>query len=447
MANINRSIRSMLENTDRWKLTLYGILAAFSTYFCMYAFRKPFSAATFKSDDGSILFFLNSGVELKTALVISQILGYALSKYLGIKFCSEVSPARRAIYLVVTVLFALTALVGYGLVPDDLKVLFIFLSGLPLGMVWGLVVWYLEGRTVSEVLLAGLSCSFILASGIVKDIGRYVMSHWGVSEGWMPAVVGLLFLVPFFLSVWLLNQLPPPNKEDEIARTHREPMNSSQRMLFIKNYFWGLLMLVVAYFFLTAYRDYRDNYQVEMFSALDYSYEANKSIITQAETVVAFGVLVPLALLFLIRNNRWGLIGTYAIMLSGVTILGGSTWLLEQGVMDGFWWMTCVGLGAYLAYVPYGSVLFDRLIAQGNVLGTAVFAIYIMDALGYTGSVVVQIYRDVFYSSGNEPNADRLAVFIDFSYLMAAIGLVLFLASMLYFLARTRKQNIKHAHS
>ena len=70
-----------------------------------------------------------------------------------------------------------------------------------------------------------------------------------------------------------------------------------------------------------------------------------------------------------------------------------------------------------------------------------------MDALGYTGSVVVQIYRDVFYSSGNEPNTDRLAFFIDFSYLMAAIGLVLFLASMVYFLARTRKQNIKHAHS
>ncbi|MDG2408199.1 MAG: DUF5690 family protein [Pirellulales bacterium] len=447
MANTNRSIRSMLENTDRWKLTLYGILAAFSTYFCMYAFRKPFSAATFMSDDGSILFFLNSGVELKTALVISQILGYALSKYLGIKFCSEVPPARRAIYLVATVLFALTALVGYGLVPDNWKVLFIFLSGLPLGMVWGLVVWYLEGRTVSEVLLAGLSCSFILASGIVKDIGRYVMSHWAVTEGWMPAVVGLLFLIPFFLSVWLLNQLPAPNKEDEMARTHREPMNRDQRMAFIKNFFWGLLMLVVAYFFLTAYRDYRDNYQVEMFSALDYPYAANKSIITQAETVVAFGVLIPLALLFLIRNNRWGLIGTYAIMLSGVTILGGSTWLLERGVMDGFWWMTCVGLGAYLAYVPYGSVLFDRLIAQGHVLGTAVFAIYIMDALGYTGSVAVQIYRDVFYSSGNEPNADRLAFFIDFSYLMAAIGLVLFFASMLYFLARTRKQNIKHAQS
>tara|TARA_Y100001933_G_C19005519_1_gene566442 strand:+ start:1616 stop:2851 length:1236 start_codon:yes stop_codon:yes gene_type:complete len=403
----------------------------------MYAFRKPFSAATFKDAEGGVLFFFNTGVELKTALVISQILGYALSKYLGIKFCSEVSPTKRAIYLIGTVVFALLALVGYGFSPNDWKVVFIFLTGLPLGMVWGLVVWYLEGRTVSEVLLAGLSCSFILASGIVKDIGRFVMADWGVSEHWMPAVVGLLFLIPFFVSVWLLNQMPAPNAEDERERTHREPMNSGQRIEFVRHFFWGLLMLVVAYFFLTAYRDYRDNYQVEMFSALDYPYEANKSIITQAETLVAFGVLVPLALLFLIRNNRWGLIGTYAIMLSGVTLLACSTWMMENDRINGFWWMTCVGLGAYLAYVPYGSVLFDRLIAQGHILGTAVFAIYIMDALGYTGSVAVQIYRDFFYSDSEQPNAARLDFFIDFSYLMAAVGVVLFVGSLVYFLSRT----------
>ncbi len=88
--------------------------------------------------------------------------------------------------------------------------------------------------------------------------------------------------------------------------------------------------------------------------------------------------------------------------------------------------------------MPYGSVLFDRLIAQGHVLGTAVFAIYIMDALGYTGSVAVQIYRDIFYSDAEQPNAARLEFFIHFSYLMAVVGLVLFIGSLIYFLSRTR---------
>ena len=35
--------------------------------------------------------FLGTGIELKTALVIGQIVGYALSKYMGIKVCPEVS--------------------------------------------------------------------------------------------------------------------------------------------------------------------------------------------------------------------------------------------------------------------------------------------------------------------------------------------------------------------
>ncbi len=433
-------LTSFLQRAPLPVFTGVAIAASFSTYFCMYAFRKPFAAASFLSADGSAIKFWDTAIDLKTALVISQIIGYALSKYIGIKFCAEVRRERRAGMLVAMILAALTALVFYGLLPVQWKFVAIFFAGLPLGMVWGLVVWYLEGRTVSEVLLAGLSCSFILASGIVKNIGLYLMGTYGVSEGWMPAVTGGLFLLPFILSVWLLNQLPAATAADQRARTPREPMDGRERMAFVRHFFWGLLMLVVAYFFLTAYRDYRDNYQVEMFTALNYSYEAHKTVIIQAETIVAFGVLVPLGLLFLIRNNRWGLIGTYGIMVFGLLLLGGSTWALEQGKLDGFWWMTLVGLGAYLAYVPYGSVLLDRLMAQTQVVGTAVFAIYIMDALGYTGSVVVQIYRDVFYAGDKGSTAARLEFFIDYSYFMAAAGLGLLIASCVYFLVRNRSQ-------
>src|SRR5437763_7393898 len=166
----------------------YAIVAAFSTYFCMYAFRKPFAAAKFEGE-----FFLGTSVTLKTAIVISQIIGYALSKYIGIKVCSEVSATRRAITLVTLIVWAELALIAYGLVPNNFKVIAIFFNGLPLGMVWGLVVWYLEGRRTSELLLAGLSCSYIVSSGIVKDIGRAMMEG-GVADWWrqVPLVVPVL---------------------------------------------------------------------------------------------------------------------------------------------------------------------------------------------------------------------------------------------------------------
>src|SRR5438128_12307613 len=84
-------LTSWLENAPAPLFAAYAVAAAFSTYFCMYAFRKPFAAAKFEGE-----FFFGTEVQLKTALVISQIIGYALSKFIGIKVCSEASGAKRA---------------------------------------------------------------------------------------------------------------------------------------------------------------------------------------------------------------------------------------------------------------------------------------------------------------------------------------------------------------
>ena len=433
----------------------YAVFAAFATYFCMYAFRKPFAAAEFKDQE---LF----GLGLKSAFVISQLLGYTLSKYIGTKICSEVTRGRRMLLLLSMIFLAEAALLLFAVVPPEFQVLAIFLNGLPLGMVWGLVVWYLEGRRTSELLLAGLSCSFIIASAIVKDIGRALMSGGDhltifaidlpnpvgllsmkvpnpfsslgeIPEAWMPVATGSLFLIPFVVAVLLLNQLPRPSQADETARMHREPMNGAQRWAFLKRFFPGLAMLFLSYFFLTAFRDYRDNFGAEVFRELGYGDEPG--IFSRSEIWVMFGVVIPLALLFLIKNNRWGLIGAFSVMLAGTVILGGSTILLDAQLIDGLTWMILIGLGSYLAYVPFGSVLFDRLLATTHVVGTAVFAIYMADALGYTGSVGVRLYKDFFQADISDFQFLRY-----FTYFMAVLGAVMFLGSCTYFLRQARRK-------
>ena len=448
--SLPRPLTPLLEKAPRPVFVLYAVAAAFTTYFCMYAFRKPFAAAKFEG-----ITFFGSDVELKTAIVISQIIGYAMSKYIGIKVCSEITPARRAFMLIFLVLWAEIALVIFGLVPNNLKVVAIFFNGLPLGMIWGLVVWYLEGRRTSEILLAGLSCSYIVSSGIVKDIGRSFIegtaANWWatvplignamsktfghVSEAWMPAITGLHFLPIFLLAVWLLNQLPRPTEADVAARGQRQPMDGADRMAFLKQFAFGLILLCVAYCFLTAYRDFRDNYQVEIFDTLGYSYKENRTIISKAETIVMFGVMGALALLNVIKNNRLGLMAAFAVMTTGVALLGVSTILFEAGLMSGFWWMILVGLGSYLTYVPYGSVLFERLLASTRFVGTAVFAIYLADAIGYTGSVGVQIYRDLAHS-----DVSRFSFFKGFTYFMSVLGLDCLVSSCVYFVRRHRRE-------
>jgi len=424
----NRSgiLTPWLERAPSALFVLYASFAAFSTYFCMYAFRRPFTVATFEGES-----FLGTDLQLKTAIVISQVLGYMCSKYIGIKVCSEITSKRRATLLLGLILWAQAALVLYGLAPHEWKVLAIFFNGLPLGMVWGLVVGYLEGRRTSEILLAALSASFIVASSMTKDVGDWVMLAWGVSESWMPAVTGMLFLGPFFFCTWLLNQIPQPSAVDIAARTRRQPMRHVHRLAFFRHFFWGMLLLLIVYFFLTAYRDFRDFYGREIFNALGYPPHEVAGIFTRAEIWVMLGVVVAMGTLNLIRDNRRGLLAAFAMMTGGVAMLGVGTLLYDAHRISGLTWMILVGLGAYLAYVPFGTVLFERLIASTRVVGTAVFAIYLADAIGYTGSVGVQLYYDFGHS-----DLTHLEFFRAFSYFMSLLGVALLTSSGAYFLLR-----------
>jgi phosphonate degradation associated HDIG domain protein len=422
-------LRHWLETSPKPVFIAFAIAAAFSTYFCMYAFRKPFTAARFDGQQ-----FLGSEIALKTAFVVSQIIGYTASKYIGIKVCPEVRPGRRAGMLVFLILCAQAALVLFAILPPDFKVLAIFLNGLPLGMVWGLVVWYLEGRMTSELLLAGLACSYIVSSGMVKDVGRYLMAAYGVSEAAMPMVTGLLFLPLFLLSVWLLSHLPAPTAADQTARVKRATMDGASRLAFLRALFLGLVLLFGARLLTTAFRDFRDNFGVEIFGSL--GYQGDPTLFTRTEIPVALGVMVALALLNLIRNNRAGVVGAHVLMVTGLVLMALSTLLLDAGVLNGLGWMILVGLGSYMAYVPHDSVVFDRIIASTRVSGTAVFAIYVADAIGYTGSIGLPLMKDLLF-----PSVDRLAFFRMFTYIVSLGGIAMLVLSCVYFYRRHRQPN------
>lgn len=386
----------------------------------MYAFRKPFAAASF---EGEAAF----GVEAKTAFVVAQVIGYTVSKFLGVKLVSELAAKKRRLALIATVVMAELALLVFAVAPTPLRVACLFFNGLPLGFVWGLVVRYLEGRRQSEILLAGLSVSFIVASGAVKDVGRWLLGE-GITEAWMPAAVGAMFFPLFVVSVIGLDRLPAPSRADIEARSERGPMSAEDRRALLRRHAVGFGALFVVYFFLTAYRDFRDNYGVEIFEALGQGGEA--ALFTRTELPVAFGVLVCMALLNLVRDNRRAVAATFGCLIVGMALLAGGTWLHRAGAVDAVTWMICTGLGSYLAYVPYGSVLFDRILAATGTAGTAVFAIYVADALGYTGSVLLQLGRDVFFGG-----VSRLAFFEGFTWALALGGAALLLVALRDFLS------------
>ena len=265
---------------------------------------------------------------------------------------------------------------------------------------------------------------------MVKDAGRFLMHRHGVPEYWMPAATGAMFLIPFCMSVWLLSQMPKPNATDIAERVRRRPMDGASRMNFIRSFLPGMVMLLIASFFLMAYRDFRDGFGLEILREALHK-EPPDGIFTRTELWVGLGVLIVLSLLTFVRDNRLGLLGALGIMIGGLLLVGTATLALDAGLIGPVLWITLIGLGTFLAYVPYGSVLFDRLIAYTRVEGTAVLAIYLTDALGYTGAVGILLYKDLL-----RPNYSHLAFFKGYSYFLAAVGGVLTICAAFYFLTR-----------
>jgi hypothetical protein len=257
------------------------------------------------------------------------------------------------------------------------------------------------------------------------------MSSHGVDEYWMPFAVGAIFLPLFCLSVWAMEQLPKPSAEDVQLRNERTAMSSAERWAFVKKFAFGLVTLVLFYVLLTSFRDYRDNYGVEMFAELGYSDEP--ALFSKSELPVAFGVMIAMAALNLIKDNRRGFFGALMLMGVGAALIGVSTMLLQNGSVSGMSWMILTGLGSYLAYVPFNSVLFERMMAYTRFSGTAVFAIYIADSMGYLGSVSMQLYKDLMVSSSS-----KLEFFLGYSYLTSISGVVLLGISATYFAKRRR---------
>lgn len=418
------SLKTRLSKTPRWFYSLIAMLAAFTTYACMYAFRRAFTAAGFED----LEFF---GLELKTALIIAQVLGYTLSKFAGIKIISEMLPNKRPLYILGFILFAHLMLFFFWIVPTPFKPVFLFLNGLPLGMVWGLVFSYLEGRRNTELLGAGLSVSFIVSSGFVKSAGSWLMISHGVSEFAMPFATGLLFVVPLFFFVWLLNQTPDPDAEDIRLRVVRGPMSFSERVAFFKRFSLGIILLTLCYMLLTAYRDLRDNYALEILSAIGFTNDA--SIFTRTEAPIALIVLIVMASLMFIKNNKSALIVNHFIIGFGLVLIGFSTYAFKAEIIDAYWWMVLVGLGSYLGYVPFNCILFDRFIATYRTYANAGFLIYIADSFGYLSSVGILLYKNLGHST-----ISWFDFFISFSTITSVVGIAITVVSLIYFINITQ---------
>lgn len=411
-------------------ITLKAAFAAFGVYFCMYGFRKPFTVASFEE----LSYF---GIDYKVLIIIAQVMGYFISKFLGIKFISELKPEKRIFYLFIFIAVAELALLGFAVIPAPYNILCMFINGIPLGMIWGIVFSYIEGRKTTEIIGLFLCSSFVVSSGFTKSAGKFLMDTFHISEFWMPFSAGLLFFIPLLIFGLMLEKLPQPTEEDILLKNKREPLNKAERKKIIQQFLVPMVCITLLYVSLTVLRDFRDNFNREIWDNLHIRFSS--SVFTLTEIPIAVMVLLILGFMVKIKNNRKAFAWYHYLLFGGILTVGFSTFLFESKVISPFLWMVLSGFGMYLCYIPFNGMYFDRMIAAFNIKGNVGFLIYLVDSFGYLGSVLILLYKNF-----GSPQTSWLNFYIRLNYIIVAIVLVSSFIALVAFRRKSGKNEINN---
>ncbi len=401
-------------------VALYAALVTFLAYATVYAFRKPFTVGGFEQQPMVL------GIHYKDALVISQVLGYMMSKFYGIRFISELKKHGRGRVILLLVAVSWMALLLFAWVPAPWNVIFLFINGFPLGMIWGVIFSYVEGRKATDFIGAALAVSFIFSSGFVKSVAKWLLIDFHITDQWLPFATGLVFLIPLLLFVFLLERIPPPSESDIQLRVSRQPMDRQKRKQFFSKFSTGIILLILIYVFLTLFRDIRDNYAADIWKELGYGNQP--SVFTATEVPITIAVLALISSMMLIRNNRQAFVVTHWIIVAGFLIAGVSSLLFVSKLLPAFEWMTWVGMGLYMGYIPFNCILFDRMIATFRQTGNVGFLMYLADSFGYLASVAVIVSKTIF-----NPDLSWTAVYSNGVILLSVAGIAATVWALGYF--------------
>jgi hypothetical protein len=190
----------------------------------------------------------------------------------------------------------------------------------------------------------------------------------------------------------------------------------------------GIILTVIIYTMLTVIRDVRDNFEIEIWEML---HVKGNGIFAKVDGLIALVVLILVSLLIVVKDNLKAFKLIHMLIIAGFLIAGGSTYLFSHQHIDGLSWMLLVGMGLYLAYIPYNAIFFERMIATYKMKSNIGFVMYLAVSIGYFGSFLVLLNKEFLPNSVTWGN-----YFIQLVFFASIIGGGLSLLSLYYFVRK-----------
>lgn len=167
-AGIQKMVSINGQTTEKREIFVIWLMAfsAFMVYTSMYGIRKPYTAGAYTG-------ITQFGISYKVVLVTAQVIGYMISKFIGIRFIAEIDRTKRKQYILKLIGAGWLSLFLFAVVPFEYKFICLFLNGLPLGMIWGLVFSYLEGRKMTDFLGSFCQLHLFCLQVLLKQLEVY----------------------------------------------------------------------------------------------------------------------------------------------------------------------------------------------------------------------------------------------------------------------------------
>lgn len=359
-------------------LILWAGGAALLSYSLVYALRKPYTAASFEG-----LTFMGS--DYKVAVTTIQILGYVIAKFFGIKIISELKKENRFRFFVGSAILAELALVGFGLLEAPYNVATMFVNGLSLGCMWGVIFSFIEGRKVTDILASLLGVSMVFSSGVAKSFGLFAMNEMQIDQFWMPAVIGGFALPLLVFMGYMLKRLPQPTAEDIMLRNERVVLDGKGRVALFRKYAPILTLLFIGNFMLLVLRDIKEDFLVNI---LDMSNQSSW-LFARIDTIVTLIILGIFALFAFFRSNIRALLWLMTLVIAGCLTMTYVSFHYETLDLKPVTWLFIQSLSLYIAYLTFQTIFFDRFIACFRIKGNVGFFIALIDFIGYLGTVTL----------------------------------------------------------
>ncbi len=375
-------------NTHLIKTTISVALTASLCYFCTYMITTAIFAGTYNTSGT----FGNT----KTALTVAQLLGFVIGKLLGAFLLGRVKKQDRFSLLTLIFILSTVPMIIFGLLPIDGQVVMMFLSSIPFILSWGFIVFYVEGRHATTLIVMFVYMALIMASGIAKTVATLILNA-GVSDSWMPAVCSSMGMVLCILFSYMLSLAPPPTQLETDLRQSREPCSLEQQREFMNKYKVGLIIINIVYGVTSAYRSFRDYYALELWKEL-LSENFDPYIYSVSEIVVSVLVSLVYCFLFFIKDEVKGLMSLFYTMFSGGVLVLLVTVLYRTTSFSGVSWIVSCGVGLYLTYIPPGALLYDKLVGATKINYTSVFLVYVSETVATSVSLLVILLKNLVFN-------------------------------------------------